>query len=112
MSTIWGVKTNILYEMCCFLNTLCISKPYQDYYRSEYEYWMDVMGNDRMIQHLDRIRRKIYQERKQVISSELCLYFSMLSEGDPTIEDVLNIIDENRNSLDTRYELFEVENRV
>ncbi len=93
MATIWDIKTNILYEMCCFLNVLCVSKPYQEYYREDYEYWIKVVDTYKMSEYLDLIREIIYHDCNQIISSELCLYFSMLS-GDPTVEDVLNVTEE------------------
>ncbi len=93
MPTMWEVKTNILCEMSCFLNVLCISKPYQEYYIEDYKYWRKIIDTYKMRDHLDLIREVIYHDRNQIISSELCLYFSMLSD-DPTIENVLNITEE------------------
>ena len=91
MSTIWEVKSNIVYEMCCFLNTLCVGLPYSKYYAAERTYWLAKLMADGKIDSLKAIKRLIYTERRQIISSELCLYFSIINDEDPEVKDVLKI---------------------
>ena len=99
MKTQWDVKYNVLYEMICFLNTLCVSKPYRDYYKNDYEYWVKRLDKKAVSEHIDLIKQKIYEQRNQIISSELCLYCSMMSDEEPTLEKVLNLTEQQLDTV-------------
>lgn len=88
--TTWTIAPSLKYDALCFLNVLTGDPYYLKYYAAEYEAFaprLSVEGREA----LASLRRKLKDERGQIISAFLALYFSATDAE--TIPEMLAVVD-------------------
>ncbi len=84
--TDWQIEPSFKYDALCFLNTLTADSFYLKYYQSEFEEF-EKRFKKPVKKALSNLKRKIKDEKKNIISVFFCLYFSAVD--DKTIDDML-----------------------
>lgn len=97
-TTEWRLEPSFTFDLLCFLNTLTGDAFYLRYYQGEYGKFHPQITPEAQ-QALENLRRKIKDERGNIISAFLTLYFSAVEHK--TIDDLLKTI-ENPQTLQER----------
>ncbi|NIM57355.1 MAG: hypothetical protein GTO16_00215 [Candidatus Aminicenantes bacterium] len=93
--TDWQIEPSLKYDVLCFLNTLTADSFYLKHYKPEYEEFEKALKKP-VKKALSNLKRKIKDEKRGIISTFFCLYFSAVE--DKTIDDMLLTI-ENSESM-------------
>ena len=87
--TDWHVQPSFVMDTVCFLNVLTGDEFYTRYYKEDYERFEPRL-TPAARSALANLKRKIKDEKKNIISAFLALYFS--AADDRTLDDMLNTI--------------------
>lgn len=88
-TTDWRVQPSFALDTVCFLNVLTGDPFYVGYYKDEYTRFEPQLTPAVRI-GLANLKRKIKDEKKNIISAFLALYFS--ATGDRTLDDMLKTL--------------------
>ena len=98
-TTEWNIRPSQAFDVLCLLNTLTADSFYLGYYESEYRKFAPKLTPETKTA-LANLKRKIKDEKGQIISASLCLYFS--ATDDSTLDDLIATLAEPsqmRNNL-------------
>src|SRR5262245_36253761 len=88
-TTDWHIQPSFVMDTVCFLNILTGDEFYTRYYKDDYERFEPRL-TPAARSALANLKRKIKDEKKNIISAFLALYFS--ATNDRTLDDMLNTI--------------------
>jgi hypothetical protein len=88
-STDWRIQPSFTLDTVCFLNVLTGDPFYVDYYKAEYARFEPQL-TPAVRTALANLKRKIKDERKNIISAFLALYFS--ATDDRSLDDMLKTL--------------------
>jgi len=88
-TTDWRIQPSFTLDMVCFLNVLTGDPFYVDYYKDEYARFEPQLTPAVRIA-LANLKRKIKDDKKNIISAFLALYFS--ATDDRTLDDMLKTL--------------------
>jgi hypothetical protein len=89
-TTDWQIEPSFKFDVLCFLNTLTGDSFYLDYYQDEYNQFKPRL-TPVVQQALERLKYKVKDKNKNIISAFLCLYFS--ATKDQTLDDMLKTLE-------------------
>lgn len=93
-TTDWHIQPSFVMDTVCFLNVMTGDPFYTRYYKDDYEKFEPRLTPDAR-NALANLKRKIKDEKKNIVSALLALYFS--ATNDRTLDDMLATIENSRN---------------
>jgi hypothetical protein len=91
-TTTWKLEPSFVFDLLCCLNILSGDDFYVRYYREEYEHFRRQFTPE-VNTTLKRLKAKMKDEGKQIISAMLCLYFSATDAH--TLADLLSTVEDS-----------------
>jgi len=85
-TTEWNIRPSQAFDVLCLLNTLTVDSFYLGYYDSDYRKFAPKLTPEAKAA-LANLKRKVKDEKGQIISASLCLYFS--ATDDSTLDDLI-----------------------
>ena len=91
-TTHWKLAPSLPFDILCWLNVLTGDPFYVRYYAQNYEAFKERLTPE-VVMALQRVKAKVKDEGKQIISALLCLYFS--ATDDQTLADLLKTVEDS-----------------